>query len=506
MKKNTKKFLIIASIVTAAAGVLFGSASAYNAHVEKQNENYIAEVKREKEQAEKQKQNEIDAISYSELQTYEREKIYNNKTVDFSQFTVPTTLFTENENYVSPLRVFYSTYKNFQTNKHLYVYLDSNLTQNEKQSVKAAIDYINTVVHTIDPQYSVTITDTLGDTRAYIRFTNDPYSTSSFLYGNALGITEIYEEDSPLFNKPVVIHMQTDYIAKYGQNVYDKVYKSTAIHEFLHAAGLDHPGHDNEDELHRPIMCAKSNTTDYLSIPELAELFGWLNQDKYTQAQNNGTLQEVCNNDFKNYLNLIEYSINQSMSFSNYSQKIETDQVVRVQYDETPNDGIDNKTTLTFNYPFANFCEKLTPKEDGTVERTIRPFISAKGKMIILNEDCKHYDEKDFNNATKVGSYEYKTNLTYDEVMQEIKTMEPKNGYEITNSFDIKVNHYEYETQNLWQKLTNTSTKQDVKILEALYNISYLYTWKIGDFSAEETTNNFDKNLLQNRGDDYAKN
>ena len=510
MKKFTKKVLTVSAIVTSLAGALFGTAAGFNSYIEQENSNSLVEYKKDKEQIENKKQSEMDKITYTYLQTYVREKIYNYNSVDFSKFTVPTTLFTENENYVHPIKYStYSAYKNFQINKHLYVYLDENLNENEKQIVRKAIDYINTIVHTIDPQYLVTVTNQLGNSHAYIHFINDS-NIQHFKSENVLGITEIYEDDSPLYNNPIVIRMNNENIEKYSPSNYDRLYKGIAIHEFLHAAGLEHTSHDNEDDLYRPIMCAKSNHNDFLSIPEIAELFGWLNKDKYAEAEQNGTLQEVCNKDFINYLNLIKYSFNQSVLYDKYSPILEENQIVQVQYDETPNDGMDNKTTLTFNYPFANFCEKITLKEDGKIEKSVRPFISAKGKMIILNQDCKHFDEKEFHNSSKEGVSEYKTGLTYDQVMEEINIMDPRNGYEISNSTDIKVNHYEVETQNFWQRLSNTSTKNDIKVTESLYNISYLYTWRIGNVYAEEITNNFDKNLINNNAgyisDNYEKN
>ena len=173
MKKFTKKFLKVATIVTASAGILFGGTMVgMNALIENSNKEKIAEVKREKERFEKENREIISEKKYTQF-TYEREKIINNNNVNFSEFTVPTELFTESD-YINPFTYKYSAaYRNFQTNKNLYVYLDSNLTQNQKKMVSDCVSYINTVVHTIDPQYSCSITNNLGSDRSYIHVKND---------------------------------------------------------------------------------------------------------------------------------------------------------------------------------------------------------------------------------------------------------------------------------------------------------------------------------------------
>ena len=301
----------------------------------------------------------------------------------------------------------------------------------------------------------------------------------------------------------------------------DKVYKSVFLHEFWHAAGLDHDkAHEKEGNLSTPIMSPSTLGKDYLSIPELASIFSWLNDEKYQEAQNNGTLQDVCNRDFVNYLSLIKYGLQNSEYFTSAGMTSSTDleekQVFQLQYDETPDDGVDYKTTITFNYPFKDFCEKSTTKGDGSVEKTISPFIFVKkdvinSKFIILNSDCKHVENITLQYGKNIGTSLYKSGLSYDEVMKELKTMDPKNGYTV-NADAMREKHFEYETQNLWQQMINTTQKNDIMISEQLYKIFYNYNWKIGDFTAEETTNSIDKNMLKNQniisyvGENYEKN
>lgn len=522
MKKFTKRFLTVSAIVTSLAGALFGGTFGLDAMVENSNKNKISEIRSNQERYEKENIEKIENNAYPQY-TYERKKMTNNKSVDFSQFTIPTELFTKEQGYLVPIKSSGSSgYKNFQRNKHLYVYMDNNLTASEKQLIGDAVSYIDAVVSYINNDYSLKITDKLEDSHAYIHVLNNSNINAGSNSSNVLGVTEIADLPSPLYFKPIKIHMNNENINKFSFGNYNLLYKGTFIHEFLHAAGLEHSKYfyDNEDKLIRPIMSAAYGNTDYLSIPELAELFGWLNKDKYSQAKQNGSLQEECNKDFMNYLFLIKYGLNQSLTYNQITSSslkdIEDNQVFQIQYDETPDDGIDNKTTLTFNYPYRSFCEKITPKEDGSVEKVIRPFVlshnsEGKGNIVILNQDCRHHDEMSIRHSEDMGNYLYKNGLTFNEVMNELRTMDPRNGYIVCTDSATKQKHIEYETQNLWEYLTHTSTTNDIVIEEQLYKILYKYTWSIEGNKAEETTNNFDKNLLKNYnvsyvGNDYAKN
>ena len=517
MKNFTKKLLKISSIVAATAGVLFGAAAGVNAVIENDNNEKISQVKREKERFEKENREIIKEKKYTQF-TYEREKVINNKSVDFSKFTVPTELFTKND-YINPFVYKGSaSYRNFQTNKNLYVYMDSNLTQTQKQMVTDCVRYINTVVHTIDPQYSCSITSNLGTDRSYIHVKNDSNYNIRVYEGTVLGVTELPEYPAPNYNDPIKIFMLEDDINRMGG---DKVYKAVFLHEFWHAAGLDHNRlHENEGYLSTPIMSPSAIDKDYLSIPELASIFSWLNDEKYQEAQNNGTLQEVCNSDFFKYLALIKTGLQES-EFFNTGMTSTTDldekQIFQLQYDETPEDGVDNKTTITFNYPFKDFCEKTTTKEDGSVEKTVSPFIFVKkddqnSKFVVLSSDCRHVEDITLQYDKNIGSSLYKNGLSYDEVMKELKTMDPKNGYTVNAEATMREKHFEYETQNLWQHITGTTQKNDIMISEQLYRIYYNYNWKVNDILAEETTNQVCEEVMNSYkamshiGEEYEKN
>ena len=392
--------------------------------------------------------------------------------------------------------------------------------------IEQNISYLNNIFHSINSDLSIKTTQNIINSNSCICIYNNSETPRGVYGGTTLAETRAYEYGTSEYNGPINIYVYTSEISKlYGYNleVYNEYYKSVLLHEITHALGIDHclkaieENCKNQNELCRPLMhtgIAQSNPKDFFSSSEIAELFAWINHEKYVSASINGTLNSELNSDFIKYIELINYSLNQSKIYNSYStapQTLKNNQVFQITYKDKEISNIDGKKLdatikITFNYPCQNMYQKECVFEDGTKTSFVAPYFYSKDangnvKYSLLSSNYKDFETANiYNQSTE--TYKFKEFLSFDELSKVIENFDIRNGYIIENG-STKFDEYTISTQNLWEKILGKSTENVIYVKAPTFSINYKYSWSIGNslnnISAEETTNYLTEKEIQNK-------
>lgn len=450
--------------------------------------------------------------------TYNRNYLSNSQYFDTSNFNISPDFF--HFPYKDEFRgsnVFYhlTEYKN------LSIYVDPSIPYERKVIVREVITYLNNIFHTIDPNITIQETSTLlhAPTCIHVKDNmslNDPSDSR-------IGDTFIAFEGDDNFNDTVNVEIYVNQLDSYGHNeeYFNAAYKTVVMHELTHALGFPHiPDHRDDsgrfgravsfNELNRPLMSRTINSmpNDRYSAYEIAGFFGLINYYKYinlASKADKSEYQQRLNDDYKKYLSLVEYSINQSKGYK-LGMKSEIDgldanQIVQLSYEEkVDKDGTYQKAEvlLTLNSPYIGYYEKILLYEDGSQESYYAPYFKTKDsdgkyKYSLMGQDLKSFENCNLYVSGKESTL-VASNLTYNEVKNKIKDLDPNCGYYVVEDGNYG-KEYVYTTQNFWQQFLNQHQDNIIyydEPLFSLYQTSPRWTMQNKDgnsISASEVTN-----------------
>lgn len=516
--KRMKKIMKVVATITAfvvVAGTAFGIAGAVS-NKRQDEANTIAISQLIDFRNEDAKISAAKLVEETKKESYERNLLINNQYWDLNGIIVDENLFSSlpRNEYVGS-NVSY----NIVHYKDITIYIDPSVPSERKSLIREAIQYYNNVFHTINPDITIKETSSLTHSPNCIHITdNETYQNSS---DSIVGNTYIYYPGEEKFNDAIDVEIFPKQLNSYGHNeeIFQTAYKTVVMHEIFHALGfphiseyLDESGRFNTgiryNELNKPLMSRtmKSTPNDRLSPQELAGLFGVVNRLEYEELRSKTDKSDYysrLNADYKKYLSLLEYTLNQSRGYklgNTSADNLENNQVIQLCYEDKINN-LNCQVTLTLNYPYAGFYQKQVSCEDGTGYGFSAPLFTTKDKdgnckYSLLAEDSKSFDICNLyvnGNRSKVVA----NDMTAQEVKDKIQDLDPNLGYYIieNGSYDKS---FVYTTQNFWQQLFNTYQDNTLYYEESLFTLYQTSpNWIMNNSSGNsitltETTNELD--------------
>lgn len=420
-----------------------------------------------------------------------------------------------------------NNYYNLTAYKDLVVYIDPNVSNEEKLIIRESISYLNNIFHSIDPSISIKEVNHLIESPTCLYIKNKTASAS----GDAIAETLIYDNNAPQASDAISINIFDNKLKStygYDADVFQAAYKSVVMHEMCHALGFPHISQIQDynsktgvlgisfNDLNRPLMSRFIDRipNDFLTANEIAGMFGVINKIKYSELrskQDKSELQAKLVADYKTYLDLIQYSLNQSRGYKLNTKctgaLLKPNQVVSLdysdrQYNKTTNSYMNANVNLILNHPYNGYYQKEINFEDGSTKTYSAPFFlttdgEGKYKYSLLAEDLLHFE--DVNIYYKGESSKLiATDLTLETLQEKINELDQKNGYYVTeNGHENKT--YVYTTQNFWQKFINKYQDNEIVYESPLFTLyETISSWNIenkkGDVViAIDTTNEFNK-------------